>query len=336
MGLPSQDEWPMDRVLQALWNQSTIEVHNFKGPLDARMTHDQLAGILTTDKQRLAINVPNIPHLSGQPSPTQKVDRLRLLEVLIGSTPKSLCINLNTIKFSFLVSKGCFIPPQLNPLSGTWIRCITGQISHMSMPSSQLTEDDWSALRTDPVKWQRSGDGLQKFIHVPIVAGQTFLTAVAVPSVMVFYFPKASYVECGLYWDCYAMRETLQWMQKAYGHPAAAKFRQPDPEQLLAILEQLQMAINAYPNSFTRTCSMEDLQAELQGALKKVGEVVDGERRDSPSAGEERRDSAFAGEERRDSAFAGEERRDSASDGEESIDSHSALASKLSQLRMRG
>ncbi|KAK3616621.1 hypothetical protein LTR56_025831 [Elasticomyces elasticus] len=336
MGSPSQDEWPMDRVLQALWNQSTIEVHNFKGALNARMTHDQLAGILTTDKQRLAISVPNIPHLSGQPSPTAKVDRLRLLEVLIGSTPKSLYINLNTIKFSFLVSKGCFIPPQLNPLSGTWFRCITGQMNYMSIPSSQLTEDDWEALRTDPVKWQRSGDGLQKFIHVPIGPGQTFLTAVANPSVMVFYFPKASYVECGLYWDGYAMRETLQWMQKAYGHPAAAKFRQPDPEQLLAILEQLQIAINAYPNSFTRTCSMEQLQAELQGALKKVGEMVHGERRDSPSAGEERRDSAFAGEERRDSASAGGERRGSVSAGEESMDPHSALASNLSQLRMCG
>ncbi|KAK5724693.1 hypothetical protein LTR15_004740 [Elasticomyces elasticus] len=243
------------------------------------MTKDQLAAILTTDKSHLAISVPNITHLSREAPPTQKVDRLRLLEVLIGSTPKSLCINLNTIEFSFLVSKGCFIPPQLNPHSGTWIRCITGQINYMSMPSSQFTEDDRSALRTDPVKWQRSGDGLQKFVHVPIGPGQAFLTPVANPSVMIFYFPKASCEACG--------------------HPAAAKFKQPSPEQLLAILEEFRIVVNAHLAAFTQTCTLEELQTDLQGALKKVREKVVGERElhgeletMSERVDDERRDSA--------------------------------------------
>ncbi|KAK5675958.1 hypothetical protein LTS10_011247 [Elasticomyces elasticus] len=304
MAPPSQAEIPMDLVLEVLWHkrtEPTIEVHNSRGRLDEPITKDQLAAILTTDKSRLAISVPNIPHLSGEPSVTNNAGRLQLLEMLIASTPRSIYFNPNTTKFSFLVSKGCFIPPQLNPLSGTWFRCITGQMNYVHISASRLTEADWFALRTDPVKWQRSGDGLQKFTHIPIEAGQAFMTPVANPSVMVFYFPKASYVECGIYWDCYAMREILQWMQKAYGHPAAAKFKQPSPEQLLAILEEFQIVVNAHQAAFTQTCTLPELQAELEGALKKVGEMVVGERE---LQGELRMMSETVDDERRDSASA--------------------------------
>ncbi|KAK5701690.1 hypothetical protein LTR97_004508 [Elasticomyces elasticus] len=288
MAPPSLDDFRMDRVLQALWDQhteATIEVHNSRGRLDQPITKEKLAAIITTDKPHLAISVPNIPHLTGEPSVTNTVGRLQLIEMLIASTPRSIYFDPNTTKFSFLVSKGCFIPPQLNPLSGTWFRC--------------LTEDDWLALRTDPVKWQRSGDGLQKFTHIPIGPGQAFMTPVANPSVMVFYFPKASYVECGIYWDCYAMREILQWMQKAYGHPAAAKFKQPSPEQLLAILEEFQIMINAHQAAFTQTCTLPELQTELQGAVKKVREKVVGERE---LQGELETMSERVDDERRDSA----------------------------------
>ena len=92
--------------------------------------------------QAQAVCVPNLPHFTRQVPEVPKISRYQLLQGLIKTTPDSIVIDREITNFSLLASKGFFSGPQVNPLGGTWLRCVSESGFCLSIPSGRLTEQD--------------------------------------------------------------------------------------------------------------------------------------------------------------------------------------------------
>ncbi|KAK3646450.1 hypothetical protein LTR56_008548 [Elasticomyces elasticus] len=234
--------WTIERVLQELWSKhsrSTINVVTWRG-------------------KRFAMNKKELA--------TALASELDMLET----------IEARSFNFNILASKDHVIPGFINPMGGTWIRCVSGRATLSSVPNGTLTPADWAALGAppDPTDWAPLRENT---MILPLVAGSQMMDPAGQPSVMAIYFDEATYLEGGIYWDRMQILPTLRWLNKTYGHPGA-RFFGPSPGEVLAVLVQLQREVNKFPAKFTQHCSKEDLLAELQTAMRKMSGLVQASR----------------------------------------------------------
>ncbi|KAK5678198.1 hypothetical protein LTS10_009368 [Elasticomyces elasticus] len=267
--------WTTERVLEELWSKhsrSTINVVTWRGKRFA-MNKKELATALASKLDMLeTIEVRDLPHLTCLMPPATAKEQFALLDCLVYRVPASIDIKPRSFNFQVLASKDHVIPGFINPMGGTWIRCVSGRATLSSVPNGTLTPADWAALGAppDPTDWVPLAENT---MVLPLVAGSQMMDPAGQPSVMAIYFDEATYLEGGIYWDRMQILPTLRWLNKTYGHPGARLFG-PSPGEVLAVLVQLQLGVNKFPDKFTQHCSKEDLLAELQIAMRKMSKLV--------------------------------------------------------------
>ncbi|KAK5705164.1 hypothetical protein LTR97_002281 [Elasticomyces elasticus] len=271
--------WKTERVLEELWSKhsrSTITVVSWRGKRLA-MNKKELTTALASELDMLeTIEVRDLPHLTCLMPPSTASEQLALLDCLVYHVPATIDIQARSFNFNILASKDHVIPGFINPMGGTWIRCVSGRATLSSVPNGTLTPADWAALGAppDPTDWASLRENT---MILPLVAGSQMMDPAGQPSVMALYFDEATYLEGGIYWDRMHILPTLRWLNKTYGHPAARLFG-PSPGEVLAVLVQLQREVNKFPARFTQHCSKEDLLAELQNAMRKMSALVQASR----------------------------------------------------------
>ncbi|KAK3635524.1 hypothetical protein LTR56_014691 [Elasticomyces elasticus] len=255
MAAAAQELSPMDRVFDELDPQVSSGMIKAwrKGRLvtEGLDIHSILRALSPTSPAD-ATYFTSLPHVRGESPPISMHKRYQFLDDLVFSTTGSAALPISFDHFSILAGKGCFIPPQINPLGATWICPLAGSVTWTPIPSDKMMTEDWDALgrNTSDLKL---GESQQAPTAIKVPAGGTLLDPASDPSVFSTTFTEMTYLDGGTYWDVEAVLPILRSLHTVYWHPAGDGSKKPSLQQFLAILVRLRKAIDKDPARFTHS-----------------------------------------------------------------------------------
>jgi hypothetical protein len=259
---------------------ATIDVMSLDGEQPERMSIQDFIDCSHPDRRRTGCGVKasNLRNVTKGHRPLfTMLSRFRLLESLadrvrqgnLGKSTGSFLTDVSgTTNFNVLGTASAFSGPQLNALSGTWVRNLDGVKLWMIVPKSTMDAAEWEAFGKLGSNWvPRSGSKLLVLEQDDVLfmpPGSKIVHAV--------HSLTDDVMEWGMFWDDLDVIATLQailWIGK---HQIATN--EGFAHQLPRIIDELGLLVRSQVDRFRGSLSRADFLDVFDGIVSELKKLI--------------------------------------------------------------